>query len=185
MGQDTCGCIKWDVKFLPLGETPEGQQEKKKKLRRMSQQTNANPEEIKQLMKLTFYTQRKQVNKGKNIKDLLEGWPSWFSELGMGVHFKELTEIALKETFMQNVDLKRKRLLNYMSTVCMSKNKKFLQAATRVKMLSGAELSGCSEDVKEMLLLLLAYFDERDEMMLYILWRTPVWQGKSRWTSAP
>ncbi|XP_071315412.1 uncharacterized protein [Trachinotus anak] len=147
--QDTYGCIKWDVKFLPLGETPESQQDKKEKLRWMSQQTNANPEEIKS----TFYTQRKQVNQGKNIKDLLEGWPSWFSELGMGVHFKELTGMALKETFIQNVDLKGKRLLNYMSTVCMSKNKKFLQAVTRVKMLRGAELSGCSED--------------RDEMMLY------------------
>lgn len=165
--QDTYGCIKWDIKFLPLGETLESQQEKKEKLRRMSQQTNANPEEIKQLMKSTFYTQRKQVNQGENIKDLLEGWPSWFSELGMGVHFKELTGIALQGTFIQNVDLKGKRLLNYMSTVCMSKNKKFLQAAMRVKMLRGAELSGCSEDVKEMLLLLLAYFGERDEMMLY------------------
>lgn len=164
--QDTYGCIKWDVKFLPLGETPESQQEKQEKLRRMSQQTNANPEEIKQLMKSTFYTQRKEVNQGKNIKYLLEGWPSWFSELGMGVHFKELTGIALKETFIQNVDLKGKRLLNYMSTVCMSKNKKFLQAATRVKMLRGAELSGCSEDVKEMVLLLMAYFEEREEMML-------------------
>lgn len=103
--QDTYGCIKWDVQFLPLGETLESQQEK---LRRMSQQTNANPEEIKQLMKLTFYTQRKQVNQGKNIKYLLEGWPSWFNELGMGVHFKELTGIALKETFIHNVDLKGK-----------------------------------------------------------------------------
>lgn len=63
--QDTYGCIKWDVKFLPLGETPESQEEKQEKLRRMSQQTNANPEEIKQLMKLTFYTQHKQLTRGK------------------------------------------------------------------------------------------------------------------------
>ncbi|XP_075884647.1 uncharacterized protein LOC142889856 [Nelusetta ayraudi] len=164
--QDTYGCIKWNVKFLPLGETLESQQDKQEKLRWMSQQTNANQEEAKQLMKLTFYTQRKQVNEGKNIKDLLQEWPYWFSELGMDVHFKELTGIALKETFLKNVDLKGKRLLNFMSTVCMSKNKKFLLAATKVKMLRGAELSGCSEDVKEMVLLLMAYFDEREEIML-------------------
>lgn len=84
----------------------------------------------------------------------------------MGVHFKELTGVALKETFIQNVDLKGKRLLNFLSTVCVTKSKKFLQAATKVKMLRGAERSGCSEDVKEMVLLLLAYFDEREEMML-------------------
>ena len=164
--QDTYGCIKWDMKFLPLGETVESQQEKQEKLRRMSQQINVNPEEIKQLMKSTFYTQRKEVNQGKNIKNLLEDWPSLFSEVGMSVHFKELTGIALKETFIQNVDLKGKRLLNYMSTVCMSRSKKFLQAATRVKILRGAELSGCSEDVKEMVLLLMAYFEEKEEMMI-------------------
>lgn len=53
-------------------------------------------------MTVTFYTQHKQVSLGQNIKDLLRGWPSWFSELGMGVHFKELTGIALEETFIQN-----------------------------------------------------------------------------------
>lgn len=164
--QDTYGCVKWDVKFLPLGETVVSQHEKQEKLRRMSQQTNANREEVKELMKSTFYTQRTQVNQGKSIQDLLEGWPTWFSELGMGVHFKELTGISLKETFIQNVDLKGKRLLHYMSTICMSKNKKFLKAATKVKMLRGAELSGCSEDVKEMVLLLMLYFDEREEMMI-------------------
>ena len=129
----------------------------------MSQQTNANLEEIKQLMKLTSYTQCKQVNQGKNIKDLLEGCPSWFSELGMGMHFKELTGITLKKTFIQNVYLNGKRLLNYITTVCMSKNNKILQAAMRVKILRGAELSGCSEDE----MLLLVHFNERDEMMLY------------------
>ncbi|XP_029967518.1 uncharacterized protein LOC115402957 isoform X1 [Salarias fasciatus] len=164
--QDTYGCIKWDVKFLPFGETLESQQEKQEKLRQMSQQTNANQEVVKQLMRETFYTQRKQVNQGKNIKDLLEGWPSWFSDLGMDVHFKELTGLALKETFLQNVDKKGKQLLNFFSTVCARKSKKFLQAAMKVKMLRGAELSGCSEDVKEMVLLLMAYFDESEENML-------------------
>lgn len=94
--QDTYGCINLDIKFLPLGETPESQQEKKEKLKMISQQTDANLEEVKHLMKLTFYTQRKQVNQGKNIKCLLEEWPFWFSELGMAVHFKELTGIGIK-----------------------------------------------------------------------------------------
>ncbi|XP_074525832.1 uncharacterized protein LOC141790094 [Halichoeres trimaculatus] len=130
----------------------------------MSQQADADPEEVKHLMKLTFYTQRKQVNQGKNIKYLLEQWPFWFSELGMAVHFKELTGIGLKETFTKNVDLKGKRLLNYMNTVAVNKNKKFLQASTRYKVMRG-DLSGCSEDIKEMILLLLAYFDEKEDVM--------------------
>lgn len=162
--QDTYGCISWDLKFLPLGETPESQQEKKEKLKMMSQKTDANPEEVLRLMKSTFYTQRKEVNQGKNIKYLLEEWPLWFDGLGMAVHFKELTGIELNETFTRNVDLKGERLLNYMNTVCVNKNKKFLQALTKLKVMRG-ELSGCSEDVKEMVLLLLSYFDEKEDVM--------------------
>lgn len=39
-----------------------------------SQEGVADAEEVKRLMKLTFYTQRKQVNQGRNIKYLLEEW---------------------------------------------------------------------------------------------------------------
>lgn len=92
-------------------------------------------------MKLTFYTQRKQVNQGKNIKDLLEEWPLWFDEHGMAVHFKELSGIGLKYIFTQNVDLKGKRLLNYINTVGVNKSKKFLQVVTKLKVMRG-ELSG-------------------------------------------
>ncbi|XP_066504840.1 uncharacterized protein [Hoplias malabaricus] len=162
--QDTYGCINWDLKFLPLGETPESQEEKKEKLKMMSQQTEVNPEEVKLIMKVTFYTQRKQINQGKDIKYLLEEWPFLFSELGMVVHFKELTGIGLKETFTRNVDMKGKRLLNYMKTVCVNKNKKFLQAVLKHKTTVG-EVSGCSEDIKEMVLLLLSYFDEKEDVM--------------------
>ncbi|KAI9532935.1 hypothetical protein NQZ68_027404 [Dissostichus eleginoides] len=162
--QDTYGCIKWDLKFLPLGETEESQQEKKEKLRVMSKQTDVNPEEVKLLMKSTFYTQRKQVNQGTNIKSLLQEWPFWFDDLGMAVHFKELTGSELQETFTRNLDLKRKRLLNYMNTVAVYKSKRLLQALTKFKVMRG-ELSGCSEDVKDMVLLLLSYFDEKEDTM--------------------
>ncbi|KAK0144159.1 hypothetical protein N1851_017475 [Merluccius polli] len=95
--QDTYGCIKWNVKFLPREETQESQQQKKEKLKEMFQHSDANPE-VKCLMKSTFYTQRQHVNQGKSIKSLQE-WPFLFGELGMSVHFKELTGIDLKETF--------------------------------------------------------------------------------------
>ncbi|KAF3851553.1 hypothetical protein F7725_013325 [Dissostichus mawsoni] len=95
--QDTYGCIKWDLKFLPLGETEESQQEKKEKLRVMSKQTDANPEEVKLLVKSTFYTQRKQVNQGKNIKSLLQEWPFWFDDLGMAVTSRNSQEVSFKK----------------------------------------------------------------------------------------
>ncbi|XP_034542051.1 uncharacterized protein LOC117815324 isoform X1 [Notolabrus celidotus] len=164
--QDTYGCIKWNVKFLPLEETQESQQQKMEKLKVMFQHSDANPEEVKCLMKSTFYTQRQHVNQGKSIKCLREEWPFWFDELGMSVHFKELTGIDLKETFTRNLDLKGKRLLDYMTTVCVSKSKKFLQNYARLQRMRGQQ-SGCSDDVIQMLLLLLSYFDEKEESMFF------------------
>ncbi|XP_063752466.1 uncharacterized protein LOC134873015 [Eleginops maclovinus] len=162
--QDTYGCINWDVKLLPLGETQKTQQKKREQLKIMSQQSDANPEEVKLLMKSTFYTQRQQVNQGKSIKQLLEEWPICFKELGMETHFKELTGSGLKETFTQNMDLKGKQLINYMNTVCVNKSKRFLQAVNKLNRMRGEE-SGCSEDIKEMLLLLLSYFVEKENVM--------------------
>ncbi|XP_017540709.1 uncharacterized protein LOC108412963 [Pygocentrus nattereri] len=164
--QDTYGCIKWNVQFLPHEETRESQQQKMEKLKEMFQQSDANPEEVKGLMKSTFYTQRQHVNQGKSIKCLREDWPFLFDEIGMSVHFKELTGINLKETFICNLDLKGKRLLNYLTTVCVKKNKKFLQTYARLQRMRGQQ-SGCSEDVKEMVLLLLSYFDEKEESIFF------------------
>ncbi len=132
----------------------------------MFQHSDANTEEVKCLMKSTFYTQRQHVNQGKSIKCLREEWPFWFDELGMSVHFMELTGIDLKETFTRNLDLKGKRLLDYMTTVCVNKSKKFLQNYARLQRMRGLQ-SGCSDDVIEMILLLLSYFDEKEESMFF------------------
>lgn len=87
---------------MPIEETQESQQQKMEKLQVMFQHSDANPEEVKCLMKSMFYTQRQHVNQGKSIKCLREEWPFWFDELGMSVHFKELTGIDLKKTFTRN-----------------------------------------------------------------------------------
>ncbi|XP_047441566.1 uncharacterized protein LOC125008395 [Mugil cephalus] len=164
--QDTYGCIRWNVKFLPLQETQQSQQQKMEKLKMMFQNSDANPEEVKCLMKSTFYTQRQHINQGKSIKCLREDWPFLFDELGMSVHFMELTGIDLKETFTRNLDLKGKRLHDYLTTVCVNKSKKFLQNYARLQRMRGPQ-SGCSDDVIEMVLLLLSYFDEKEEFMFF------------------
>lgn len=51
-----------------------------------------------------------------------------------------------------------------MKTVCVNKSKKFLQAVTKFQVMRG-ELTGCSEDVKDMMLLLLPYFGEEEGVM--------------------
>ncbi|MED6292032.1 hypothetical protein CHARACLAT_029620 [Characodon lateralis] len=138
--QDTYGCINWNVKSLPLGETAESQQQKKDKLKMKFLQKEANPKEMKLLLRTTFYSQRKDINQGESIQDVLEAWPLLFHDIGMAVHYKELTGLGLKETFMRNMNMKGKRLLNYMNTVCVNKNKRFFQAQTKLMMVNPASM---------------------------------------------
>ncbi|KAK7881449.1 hypothetical protein WMY93_029858 [Mugilogobius chulae] len=161
--QDTYGCVKWNVQLLPLGESPETQLEKKEKIK-MDKETGTNPEMVISLMKMTYYSQCKDINQGKDVKSLHRMWPFLF-EVGMNIHFKELTGNGLKESFVPNIDQKGKRLLYYMNTVFKYKCKKFLEDLMKYKVLRG-QLSGCSEDTKDMLLLLLlSSFDEREDAM--------------------
>lgn len=164
--QDTYGCIKWDMKFMPVSETTHSQQEKKLKMKLLIEQANFSPDEVKTLMKSTYYSQRKDINRGTDMQILMEEWPFLFQEVGMTVHFQELTGVALKETFLTSVDKKGKRLLDFMQTICADKSKRVLQAVTKMKILRG-QLEGCSEDVKDMVLLLLSYFNEKEENLFH------------------
>lgn len=49
-----------------------------------------------------------------------------------------------------------------MRGVSADKNKLVLQAVTKLKILRG-QLEGCSEDVKDLVLLILSYFNEKEE----------------------
>ncbi|GAA6100681.1 uncharacterized protein LOC122358169 [Tachysurus ichikawai] len=169
--QDTYGCINWELRFMPLSETAESQQLKKEKMRSLLQTTDWNEEEVKVLMKSTYYSQRKDINKGTDMKILTDDWPFLFQESGMEVHFKDLTGIPLKETFLNSIDGKGNRLLNFMRNVCATKNKHVLQAITKLQVLRG-QTNGCSEDVKDMILLLLSYFDEKEELLLHYVEQT-------------
>ncbi|XP_039477037.1 uncharacterized protein LOC120443128 [Oreochromis aureus] len=160
--QDTYGCIKWDMKFMPVTETTESQKEKKEKMKRLHRETNVSLDEVENLMKCTYYSQRKDINNGEELQTLLEEWPFLFQEVGMAVHFYELTGVSLKETFLNSLEKKGKRLLDFMRNTCADKSKRVLQAVTKLQILRG-QLQGCSEDVKDMVLLLLSYFDEREE----------------------
>ncbi|XP_063054121.1 uncharacterized protein LOC134468409 isoform X2 [Engraulis encrasicolus] len=162
--QDTYGCVKWELKFLPLGETTESQQQSQEELKRLSKENAPNQDVVKKLTRSTFYTQRKEVNNGKEIKHFLADWPFLFDDVGMAVHFEELTGVSPKETFLRNLDLKGERLLHYLKTVAVNKSKALLQAFTKIQLMV-REHTGPSDKVLEMVLLLLSYFNEKEESM--------------------
>lgn len=159
--QDTYGCIKWDMKFMPVTETLETQREKKEKLRNLWEQGTFSPDEVKELMECTYFSQRKAVNNGTALQILREEWPFLFHEIGISAHYKELTGLPLTETFLKSVEKKGKQLLNFMATVCANKIRRVFETLTRLRFQRG-QLEGCSEDVKDLLLLLLSYFNEEE-----------------------
>lgn len=160
--QDTYGCIRWHAKFMPLAETAKSQQQKKDDLKNLFSKNEQSPGPLKMLMKSTFYSQRQDVNQGKDMKYLQVKWPYWFHESGMNVH--ELTGVDLKET-LKNVEEKGERLLHFMKTVAANKSKIFYQATTKLQMMMGEQ--AVSTQVTEMVLLLLANFDDRDDVMFH------------------
>ncbi|XP_062399830.1 uncharacterized protein LOC134089403 [Sardina pilchardus] len=169
--QDTYGCIKWNMKFMPVSETLESQQEKRDKMKMLHEQRTFSPEEVKALMGCTYYSQRKAINTGTDLQSLTEEWPFLFEEIGMTVHFLELTGLQLKETFLNSVEKKGKRLLNFMTTACADKSKRVFETATKLKFQRGP-LEGSSDDIKDMVFLLLSYFNEKEGNLFYYIEET-------------
>lgn len=117
-------------------------------------------------MKSTYYSQCKAINKGTDITTLAAEWPFLFQEKGMMIHFEQLTGLALKDTFLQSLDKKGKRLLHFMRAVCAEKKKRILQAVTQLAVMRGSH-EDLSEDIKDMVLLLLSYFDEKENYLFH------------------
>lgn len=101
--QDTYGCVNWEPKFLPLPETVESKLEKKEEVKRMFEELNYTAEDVKGLVKYTYFTQRKDINKGISIPKLCQEWAFLFHEAGMAGHFQLLTDVNLVEAFFCNV----------------------------------------------------------------------------------
>ncbi|KAF6718832.1 hypothetical protein FQA47_007296, partial [Oryzias melastigma] len=119
---------------------------------------------VKELVKCTYYTQRKDINKGASIQKLCEEWPFLFNEVGMAEHFQELTGVNLIETFLANVDKKGARLLKFLRYVDAQKRKQVLDALLKLQTEKG-QSNRCSQEVNEMLLLLLAHFGEKEQLL--------------------
>ncbi|XP_076585369.1 uncharacterized protein LOC143333240 [Chaetodon auriga] len=164
--QDTYGCVKWAVRFMPVTETLETQEEKKEKLKILWEQGAFSPEEVKQLMQCTYYSQRKAINSGTALQTLRLEWPFLFHEIGISAHYQELTGLPLTETFLRSVEKKGKQLLDFMATICAKKTRRVFETLTKLKFQRG-QLEGSSDEVKDMVHLLLSYFNEDEKAMFH------------------
>lgn len=96
--QDIYGCVNWEVKFMPLSETAESQQLKKRK----DEESVANTGLERRRSKGSHEVYILQSTKKRYQKKIrYHIWPFLFQESGVDVHFKDLTGIPLKETLTE------------------------------------------------------------------------------------
>nr|XP_033474223.1 uncharacterized protein LOC117251793 [Epinephelus lanceolatus] len=168
--QDMHGCINWMPKHLPLSETVESQLEKKEKMKKF-EEMNYSSDALKELIKSIYFTQHKEINNGVSIQKLSQEWPCLFKEVSMAAHFQELTGVSMIESFLANVDTNGARLLNVFKCVDAHKHKQVLDALLKLQTERG-QSTGCSEEVIQMVLLLLAHFDEKKEHLFHFVEKT-------------
>ncbi|KAK7889406.1 hypothetical protein WMY93_024966 [Mugilogobius chulae] len=97
---------------------------------------------------------RQDINKGMSIHELKEQWPLLFNDAGMAAHYKELVGKNLFQTFFDNVDApKCKPVLNRLIRFQSEKSND----------------EGCSEEIIQMVLLLMAHFQEEEELLFHFV----------------
>ncbi|MED6288679.1 hypothetical protein CHARACLAT_029000 [Characodon lateralis] len=136
-------------------------------MKKMFKDKNYAAEDVKELIKSTYYMQRKDINKGTSILKLCQEWPFLFHKTGMAEHFQQLTGINLMEVFFTNLDKKGERILNFLKTVLAQKENQVLESVLKLANEKGRS-SGCTE----MILLLLAFFGEKEEHMFHYVEKT-------------
>ncbi|XP_056335164.1 uncharacterized protein LOC130246305 [Danio aesculapii] len=101
---DTYGCINWQPKQLPEGETEESQKCIQEELKTMHKNKCNNTKDIEKKMMDTFYNQRRNIISGMDTPLLVEEWPYLFEMCGLIIHFKELTGLDVdREAVSSNV----------------------------------------------------------------------------------
>lgn len=95
---DTYGCVNWQPIQLPPDETAESQKRAQEELKQMYKEKCCDGKHIESLMRVTYFTQRKDIIGGIETSDLINEWPYLFETIGMKTHFKQLTGMDIDKS---------------------------------------------------------------------------------------
>ncbi|XP_041866818.1 uncharacterized protein LOC121655942 [Melanotaenia boesemani] len=114
---DQYGCVRWQPD-CPPGETEESLKEKQGEMKDLFQTegpAGAERGSLSQLMKTTYYLQRKHINASPppSIAELKNEWPYLFTLKELFSHFKILTDISILDKMAQAVEEKGKVILRF------------------------------------------------------------------------
>ncbi|KAF4113966.1 uncharacterized protein LOC131541152 [Onychostoma macrolepis] len=161
---DQYGCVRWQPE-CPQEESEESLQEKQKEMKDLySTEGPAGVERghLSQLMKATYYLQRKSINAcpSPSIADLKNDWPYLFTPKELYNHFKSLTNITILEKLEKSMEEKGKMILQFFRQLPAGTNTDEMQ-----RILMKYDDSGASCLIPCVVLLLLSHFKEKPEAL--------------------
>lgn len=120
--RDSYGCLNWQPKQLPPGETPETQEEKRQLLLVEYRKEKPNDANVRTYMDATYVTQRVFINEQKpcfkisvreNVPTVLDNWPFLLKSNYLSQHFEQLMGFALHSRMDSFFDEKGSTLFRY------------------------------------------------------------------------
>lgn len=162
---DQYGCVRWQPD-CPPGQTEESQKEKQQEMKDLySTEGLAGAERghLSQLMKATYYLQRKSINAcpPPSIVELKHNWPYLFTPKELYNHFNLLTEISILDKMVEAIEEKGKLILQF-----FRKNSTGSGGDEIQRILMKFDDSGTTSSAQCAILLLMAHFKEKPEALI-------------------
>ncbi len=167
---DSYGCINWQPSSIPIGETAESLEMKRKVAAEIFQSAGPKAAElpnVDDLMQQTYVFQRHMINScpPPTISEIEGHWPFLFTERGLCRHFKILTGIDIRSRFNETIIVKSKRILNYF-------NRQRLKCNAEIQsMLNEIDDTNATDNTRiamSAILLMMKYFKEKDNAVFIL-----------------
>uniref|UniRef100_A0A8C6LRA2 Uncharacterized protein n=1 Tax=Nothobranchius furzeri TaxID=105023 RepID=A0A8C6LRA2_NOTFU len=115
---DSYGCVNWQPRCLPDGETADSLEERRKQMAATFQSVGpraADSPDIDFLMDLTYIYQCHMINTcpPPSVCEIEEKWPFFFTKRGLCNNFKILTGIDICDRLGEALQTKRKKIVHF------------------------------------------------------------------------
>lgn len=168
-GYKTYGCSNFEPEII---EDEDDLEKKKEVMKEMYANSNRDVSVIvKTLLKQTYKLQRREINQGRDINQLIADWPYLFTIEGLLVHFIELVGIDVRSKLGNVLGMKGSSIIAFMSQFTEKSYKKEKLKNTLFELLSsGVKIEDeLISDMSGILMLIMQYFEETKESLYMII----------------
>lgn len=166
---DSYGCINWQPRALPEGETSESLETKRQTMATVFK--SAGPQAIEktnvdEFMTLTYTYQRHMINSwpAPTLCEIEEQWPFLFTKRGLCTHFHTLTGIEIDTRLSEALLTKGKRIWNFFQSQRLKWNK---DIELLLRECDNTEMNN-HQIATTAILLLMKYFEEKEDSIFIL-----------------